>query len=270
MNIEQRHDMIEAPGVDNGERGEDKRAYCVYMHRNKINGKIYIGMTNDIERRWRYGGCEYRRSHNGRASVDSNSHPPFWNAIEKYGWDSFEHIVIQDRLTFDEAEEMETHWIAHYKSNCVKYKNPSYGYNLTDGGKGSKGRKMSEIEKQNLSAKNSGKGNPRYGVRLSEETKQKISAANKGRYVGSKNHRFGVSISEETRQKLRENHADISGANNPSAKPVMCIETGQVFGTLKEASVVAGVTSDTLSKIAREGRATKQGYHWEFVVKNIN
>lgn len=34
--------------------------YCVYIHTNMVNGKIYIGMTSNIERRWRNGGIEYK------------------------------------------------------------------------------------------------------------------------------------------------------------------------------------------------------------------
>ncbi|HFM5558661.1 TPA: GIY-YIG nuclease family protein, partial [Enterococcus faecium] len=36
------------------------KKYIIYKHLNKINGKIYIGVTNDIGRRWRSGGIEYK------------------------------------------------------------------------------------------------------------------------------------------------------------------------------------------------------------------
>ena len=59
--------------------------WCVYKHTNKTNGKVYIGKTcRKPEYRWNEGkGYIYQRH--------------FWNAINKYGWDNFEHeILIKD------------------------------------------------------------------------------------------------------------------------------------------------------------------------------
>ena len=57
--------------------------FSVYMHTNTINGKKYVGITSkEPTRRWKGNGSGYR----------NNEH--FWNAIQKYGWDNFEHDVI--------------------------------------------------------------------------------------------------------------------------------------------------------------------------------
>ena len=69
------------------------RNYCVYMHKNKLNNKVYIGITGQKpELRWNEGkGYKY------------NSH--FYAAINKYGWyEGFEHIILYDNLTKEEAE----------------------------------------------------------------------------------------------------------------------------------------------------------------------
>ena len=57
--------------------------YKVYVHVNKINGKLYIGLTKskNPNRRWENGNG-YRNN------------ILFNRAIQKYGWDSFEHIVL--------------------------------------------------------------------------------------------------------------------------------------------------------------------------------
>lgn len=93
-------------------------SYCIYIHKNKINGKIYVGQTcQDPERRWR----------KGEGYKDS---PRFYNAIRKYGWDNFEHIILEKNLTFEKANENERKWISTYKSN-----EEEFGYNITPGWK---------------------------------------------------------------------------------------------------------------------------------------
>lgn len=134
--------------------------YCVYVHTNLINGKIYIGITNDIERRWRNNGIEYKpKKYNTR---------PFWNAIEKYGWDSFKHEILINNLTFEEACEYEKYYIALSGSRDNKI-----GYNVAIGGnggviykehpRGMLGKTHSEEFKKRLSELMKGKENPFKG-----------------------------------------------------------------------------------------------------------
>ena len=66
---------------------ENDHIWCVYMHINKINGKKYVGQTcQKPETRWA-NGLGYRES------------PRFFNAIKKYGWNNFEHIILETKLT---------------------------------------------------------------------------------------------------------------------------------------------------------------------------
>lgn len=57
--------------------------YIIYLHVNKINNKVYVGITkhSNPELRWRHGR-EYRKN------------VVFTRALDKYGWDGFEHIVL--------------------------------------------------------------------------------------------------------------------------------------------------------------------------------
>ena len=72
-----------------------KKTWCVYRHENKVNGKVYIGITSMApSRRWDYGRG-YRR----------NKH--FYSSIVKYGWDSFSHEVLFDDLTKEQACQYE-------------------------------------------------------------------------------------------------------------------------------------------------------------------
>lgn len=97
--------------------------YCIYKHTNKINHKVYIGMTNNPERRWANNGKEYEPKE-GRNSR-------FWGAIQKYGWDGFTHEILITGLSLKEAENAEIKTIAKYDSTN-RYK----GYNIAKGGNG--------------------------------------------------------------------------------------------------------------------------------------
>ena len=93
------------------------RKYVVYIHTNKVNNKKYIGITSrEPSQRWGTDGKGYKGQR-------------FFNAIQKYGWANFEHVVLFDNLTELQAKNMETELIIKYKTT-----NEKFGYNMTFGG----------------------------------------------------------------------------------------------------------------------------------------
>ena len=92
----------------------------VYVHINKINKKAYVGQTIQApEKRWA----------NGKGYIESTY---FYNAIQKYGWNNFEHIILEEGLfTLEELNNKEKYWISFYDSL-------NNGYNLREGGNNSK------------------------------------------------------------------------------------------------------------------------------------
>lgn len=95
---------------------EDK-AYIVYLHINPKNKKVYVGITNqDVYRRWK----------NGHGYTKCKK---FYNAIMKYGWDNFKHIVLC-KTCKDRALLLEKTLVKYYKSRNLSY-------NITDGGEDS-------------------------------------------------------------------------------------------------------------------------------------
>ena len=169
------------------ELSEEDRRWCVYIHRNKINNKAYIGITSQNPKdRWGNNGYRYREE----------DHRIFYRAIQKYGWDNFEHIVWECGLTEKEAKHCEKLLIALFKTNCTKYRNPELGYNMTDGGDGIFGhvftekskQKMSEAQKRRFENPNN---HPRLGKHFTDEQKVIMSSARKGKLIGSDNPNYG-------------------------------------------------------------------------------
>lgn len=136
--------------------------YYVYLHTNKINNKKYCGITNNIENRWRNNGIAYK-PYSGRIY-----HRKFWNAIQKYGWDNFEHKILFEVDTDEEAWEKEKEIIEKFRLT-----EREFGYNIAPGGNGGRiykehpkgmlGKHHSEETKMKLSESFSGKNNPFYG-----------------------------------------------------------------------------------------------------------
>lgn len=93
--------------------------YCVYYHKNIINNKLYIGMSKDVTKRWKNNGKQYKPC------------KFFWRAIEKYGWDNFEHVIVIDNISKNMAELIEKELIKKYKTQ-----DKNFGYNLASGGTG--------------------------------------------------------------------------------------------------------------------------------------
>ena len=97
--------------------------YKLYIHKNKINGKEYCGITKNISKRWSNNGKEYYNK--GRKKQTD-----FYNAILEFGWDNFNHIILEEGLTEEEAQQKEREYIKKHKLQDEKY-----GYNIANGGK---------------------------------------------------------------------------------------------------------------------------------------
>lgn len=109
--------------------------YTVYEHIFP-NGKRYIGITSQVpEKRWRNG------------SGYKTDQPVVYNAIQKYGWDNVAHNILYTELKFEDAIRVEKELILKYKTNCHI---ANMGYNMTNGGEGSVGRKMNNLTKEKI------------------------------------------------------------------------------------------------------------------------
>lgn len=99
----------------------------IYKIENKVNGKVYVGQSINIEQRFKFHERLLRQ----------NKHENIYlqRSYNKYGSDAFNYIIIEE-CTEDKLNEREMYWIDYYKS-YVGFDN-SNGYNLTLGGEGTK------------------------------------------------------------------------------------------------------------------------------------
>lgn len=116
----------------------------IYKLTNTLNNKIYIGLTTETisERcRKRIAEAKYRNSRNSY----------ILNAIRKHGSAIFKVEQIDTASSLEELQQKEIYYIQLYNSTDRKI-----GYNLTKGGEGSLGLKMSDETKEKIRQKRLG------------------------------------------------------------------------------------------------------------------
>ena len=210
------------------------------MHKSPSN-KYYVGITNtSVESRWGKDGIRYNRQ------------PYFYRAIQKYGWDNFEHIIIAENLSKEEACKMEVELIKQYNTN-----DSSYGYNVSIGGECTfAGVKRNPLWRSRISRALMGNRN---GVHIpSKEEREKKSVKMKGNRLGAYRR-----ITDEYKRK-----ALIS-------QPNRCIieqrtldgELVAVFNSINEAFRSTGIWN--IAEASRVGGRSKTagGYVWVRVVR---
>ena len=113
--------------------------------------KYYVGITSkSVNFRWKKDGYGYKGQ-------------PFYNAIQKYGWDNIEHYIIAEHLTENEAKLLEIKLIKKLKCNIFKDK---YGYNCTEGGDGTSGYIASEESRKKTSERTTKMNLERYKTKI--------------------------------------------------------------------------------------------------------
>lgn len=116
------------------------KKWIIYMY-TFPNGKRYIGKTSR-ELYERQGSSNF---------IEYQGNTLLWKAIKKYGADNIKQdILVEDYMKDEQAAAYEVQYIAEYKTNYCRYKNPSYGYNMTDGGEGAMGFIHTDEERRKM------------------------------------------------------------------------------------------------------------------------
>lgn len=96
----------------------------IYKITNKINGKVYIGLTTvPLKIRWNGHKTSARKAMRGEKNH------PLYNAMSKYGIENFTIEEIAKTDNFVELGNLEREYIKKYNST-----NRDFGYNITRGG----------------------------------------------------------------------------------------------------------------------------------------
>lgn len=222
------------------------KEYVVYMHTTP-NGKRYIGISQNVIKRWSNGKGYIRNEHLN-------------NAIIKYGWDNIRHEILYTGLSKDEACEKEKELISKYSTHDTRF-----GYNGTMGGEH---YEHTEQSRQRLSESHKGKGHHH-----TDESRKKLSEAHKGK-----------TFSEVSKRKMSASHKAMPipesfdrtgkkpwnkglvgvenvGGNAPWAKKVINLDTGETFDCIKDAEIRYGTK---VGEVCRGKRKKCGGYRWAY------
>lgn len=217
--------------------------YCVYMH-TAPNGKVYIGVTSKKPEKRFNGGLGYQKQ------------PLFYNAIRKYGWENFEHVILAEGLSAEEASQKEIGLILCYNSNDRKY-----GYNRSIGGEyGATGVKYTEEQRVARSKRLAGRT-------LSEETKAKIGNANR-KYVMSEQHKAAISAFHKGKPWSEEEREKITAAGKKYWRKVVCLDSEgnfiREFESITIAAKAVGVDQSAISNVLSGRNKTSKGFIWRY------
>lgn len=250
------------------------KKYCIYAHINLLNGKTYIGQTKQsLSRRFRsgegYKGCTL-----------------FYNAIKKYGWNNFKHIILLENLSLEEANLIEQYLIKKFDLT-----NKEKGYNISEGGNGFPLLSSELISKKNK--ENWEKGtynnvkNKVYCVELEKSFESALEAErqtgidnstiqkackNKIKYTGFSPYGdplhwiFEEEITEEKIKELYYKEEVIKGIKIP----IYCPELNLIFNSTSEIYNLYKIDPSSIRKVIRgiqktagKHPITNEKLHWE-------
>ena len=188
-----------------------------------------------------------------------------WNAIQKYGVENIKQdILFDNNMTDEEASRLEQICILLFKCNVNRFSNPSYGYNLTDGGDGVSGmirRDDAHMEQVRKMIEN------RRGCKLTEEHKRKLSVAHTGLKMAP--------MSEDTKRKIgiansRENMSEETRRRRSNSKKKQVVATHKttkesiVFNSVSEAANYFNVQSSAVTRWCDKTRNATNGFIFDY------
>lgn len=90
----------------------------IYIIRNKVNNKVYIGKTKNFTKRWKQYLYDFRNQNT------DHMNPYLLASMNKHGFNTFEFSVLE-YCSIEESSERELYWMLQFDST-----NRDFGYNL--------------------------------------------------------------------------------------------------------------------------------------------
>ena len=259
---------------------------CVYMWRNKVNGKLYVGIT----RKFRDRTKQHKNVSFNKNSKDYDL--PLHRSIRKRGIENYEICILEKNLSHAEMRDKEDFYIEKYDTLAKNKK----GYNIASSGGSNnpfEGKTLEEMDEFSKKCSEAHKGK-----KLSEETKRKIGEAEKGEkayqcrkavcitngeifdYIKQASEKYEVNLGniveccqgkrnsagvidgkpaiwmylEDYRKLSKEEVNKIKNKEVPNgsrAKAVICITTGKTYESTMEAERQTGVANSSIASNCR-------------------
>lgn len=215
----------------------------VYIAFNKTSNKAYVGQTiQSFEKR--------KRTHLRHANKDVyNSH--FMRALRKYPEIDWEWLIIAECDSREELDKKERTYIQIYSYNRL-------GYNTREGGANGK---FSEEACKVVSEAMKGKKKSKEHCKAMQGKKSKEHCKNMSDSKNGLKRKPFTKKHHENMSKAQK--GKYMGAKHSGAKAVMCIETGIIYGAIKEAIRKTGINH--ISLVANGKYKTAGKLHWRFV-----
>lgn len=242
--------------------GEQMSNYSgvIYGATNILNGKMYIGLTNNYnKRKWKHKSLSFNLKQNSLR---------IHRSISKYGWENFvwEVLITLKSNTKETLYKKLKFWERKFINMYDTY---NAGYNDTAGGDGSAGYRHSLPSKIKIREARS-----RQNIICSDETKRKISESLVGHTVSLETRKklsvalTGRKIPNNVRRKISKN---CSMRNKECVKKIVMANSKlwvvvrpdghkEIVKNLKNYCIQNKLNSGHMSEVASGKRSHHKGY----------
>lgn len=213
----------------------------VYCHFREDTGVFFYIGIGSYQKKHKYGRMNSTYGRN-----------IYWKRIVSKADGKYGKQILFDKLTKEEACLKEIELIKKYGRVDLK---TGVLCNLTEGGE--KGFSLSDVSKQKISIKNSGKNNACFGTRLSDERKKQLSIG----MMGENNPNYKKPLPEWHKEINRlaqtgkkQTKETIELRVSKFRKKVIDLKTNLIFASVKEAAIYFNCSGQTITRMIKSNK----------------